>query len=248
MGKRYIFTGLVFSVLLHTYFMRIPDNAFDKQKEIKQEIKQCAVVAQIPDEIKQERIDPVPIEPPKEEPKERENSPKELFKPDSVKEVTSSQEQGDIKIEEPSKEYLPALKMDISDYEALTGAIRYFGMRIVLINSMGNFVDEIQLGTRLKVVPIQQALSEFSNRIRILPLNYFGIEIERIIRVRDLTPCMLVPADIDKRFADLQRQAIEKEGHFLDEVEATGARFKKDGKEYKLVIEKLYLKDKESKT
>jgi len=233
--KKNFLIGACISVLLHVSIFGMPKMNFKKPAK---ELEKCPVVARIPEpkEAKIEEKKPIPeIKQPKKQ------DMKEVFKPDSVDTDIVPEPTGNIKLEKPSKEYLPALKMDISDYNAIRGAIRYFGMKIALMDKHGNFVEEIDVGSVSRVRPLESGLSEFSNRIRILPSGYFGPRIEWILNMRELKACMLVPAEIDKTFADIQKEAIVKKGYDLKDVKFTNAKFIRSGNRYRLIIKKLYL-------
>ena len=239
MAKRYIFLGAALSVFLHFTFLRMPGVTHIEQTP-KGMPEKCPIIAEIPKEP-EVKAKPRPVEKkPVEKPEEKKEDMQEVFKPDSVKTDEVSAEKGNIKLEEPREEYMPALKMDISDYDALVGAINYFGMKIALMNNFGNFVDEIKVGKSIKIVPIEERLSEFSNRIRKLPVSYFGKRIEKELKLRELAPYMLVPAEVDRQFAALQKEVIAGRGYAIEKVKATAGKFIREGNAYKLVIEKLY--------
>jgi len=239
MGKKYMFAGILISVFLHTAFFTMPNMLGGKKiaipKGIPEEI--CTIEARIPEEPIKKEIKKAPVK----EPEKKIENMKEVFKPDSVEIDAAPEEEGNIKIEEPTDEYMPALRMDISDRETIMGAVKYFGMKIALQNKMDNFVDEVSVKWFNKIIPIQEGLSEYSNRIRRLPENYFGEKLEKIIRMRKLKPCILVPAETDRKFAETQRQVIEKHGYRLDEVQSMTGKFVRGSKGYSLEIEKLYL-------
>jgi len=240
MAKRYIFLGAVFSVFLHFTFLRMP-GVINTEQTPKGMPEKCPVIAKIPKEpevkARSKRVEKKPVK----KPEEKKEDMQEVFKPDSVETDVATAKKGNIKLEEPRDEYMPSLKMDISDHDALIGAIKYFGMKIALINNFGNFVDEIKAGKSVKIVPIEDGLSEFSNRIRMLPVSYFGTKVERILKIRELSPCILVPAEVDRQFAALQKEVIAGRGHAIKRVKATAGKFIREGDAYKLVIEKLYL-------
>lgn len=239
MDKKYVFAGILLSAFLHITFFTMPNLFGGRNIEIPKGIPEemCPIEARIPEEPVKEEIKKAPAK----EPEKKIEDMEEVFKPDSVETEAAPQEEGNIKIEEPTDEYMPALKMDISDYNALMGAVRYFGMKIALIDTFGNFVDEIKAGKVNKIVPIEQGLSEYSNRIRMLPVNYFGRKIEKIMSIRELSPCILVPAEVDRQFAALQKEVIANRGHALEDVKSTAGRFIREGDAYKLIIERLYL-------
>jgi len=243
MSKMYIAIGVALSLFLHITFFAVPNEHVAKNTEnVKKEIKKCPVMAVGPEEAKK-APEIVSKKPAGELPEPKKEAMQEVFKPDSIDKDVIPEEKGNIKIEEPTDEYMPALKVDISDYRILIGALRYFGMRVVLVDKSGNFVDEINLKKRPNIMPIKQSLAEYSNRIRMLPRSYFGERVEKIIRLRELRSCILVLADVDKKFAGLQKQIVAENGYELDEINATTGRFIKEGDKYRLVIERLCLKN-----
>jgi len=208
---------------------------------VDEESEKCPVTAFVPEKPKKVEIAEKKPVIKKKKPEPEINTVKEVFKPSSIDTDELVEAKGNIKIAEAKDEYLPALRMDISDYETTMGAVRYFGMKIALLDKLGNFVDEIRTVRAVEIVPIEESLSEYSNRIRMLPASYFGKRAERIIVLRELTPCVLIPADIDKGFADLQKSIVSRQGYELEEVRATAGRFVRTRDRYRLVIERLYL-------
>ena len=246
-SKGYIFAGVVLSLAAHMIVFTADDSSVDMQKEImKKAPEKCPVTAHMYEEPKPKvkplavsKEEQVPV--PEKSPPKKQNTVKKVFEPEAVQRDISTESSGNIKIEQKTDEYIPALKMDISDRKTVLGAIRYFHMKVVLLDKLGNFVDEIKVGRVLEIVSIEESLAEYSNRIRMLPGGYFGERISRMMALRGLKPCVLVPADVDKRFAELQEDAAQKQGRGLKEVVATFGRFKRVQNRYDLVIEKLYL-------
>jgi len=255
MDKDLIFTGVILSVLLHAgLWMMSGPEANVTESNIHMYREQCPVDTVLPeiaeDIIKEQKEEPLhektKAEPVKQEEKfekEESNSLKELFDPDSINTDEGENDTGDILSKDKEEDSMPALRLDISDYDSVIGAIKSYGMKIALIDDMGNFIDELSVTRSPIIVPLKEELSKYSNRVRMLPLDYFGGRIKKILMMRNLKPCILVPVKVDLEFADEQKRVIARKGYDLSEVKATGASFKHAGSRHVIDIEMIFLKN-----
>jgi len=162
---------------------------------------------------------------------------KELEKvADTSADMEDVQDMGDM-VAESDSESLPRLRILWSSPEELRSVARFFGMKVIALDSHGNILGQVSLEGVVRLEPSEGNLTGFSNRVRALPSDFFGQSLPRAARseIRDFW--VLVPAGVDARFLTIQEDAIRRRGLQPSEVAAVEARFTPAGRgRYSLVI------------
>lgn len=162
----------------------------------------------------------------------------EVIKPKPAQSQAAGKAPGDAYAggEKGENDYMPELKIDISDREAVCSAAKYFGMRFVVIDGRNNILSEVKVNSPAQLVPFSGSLSSFSNRVRQLPDDYLGEEISSFLADKGAGLYMLVPVGLDLKFMDLQKKAVIGKGLMPDRVRATAGKFVMDGGAFELMI------------
>lgn len=254
MNKKQIILGIILSLCLHGILLSIPKSTelMKKDELTKTQMKRNVepqITAILPQEIKKDEEKRIEVAKLKEEvPKTTKvekpvtlptPSLKELFKPPVVENVATDEKQGDVLTGEKKKnsDYIPELKIDISDSETIFEAANFFGMKIVAIDSGNNILCEIKVNSPVQLVPFNGSLLDYSNRVRLLPDNYLGATIASFLKEKGAKLFIFIPAPVDLMFVNLQKEAVAKEGIILSQVRATAGQFVKDKEgKYSLLI------------
>ena len=119
---------------------------------------------------------------------------------------------------------LPSMNIVWTGPEQVRAVARSLGMKIVAIRNDDRIAGAITLNGDARLIPVAGGLSGFSNRVRILPAQFFGAVAGESIK------CLwvLVPVAVDARFAQVQRDAIQIQGLAPAAVSSMKARFQKD--------------------
>jgi hypothetical protein len=140
---------------------------------------------------------------------------------------------------EPDDDALPTLRIEWSSARQLKNVARTLGMRIIAVDDRSDIVGEVSLLGTPALVPFNGRLSNFSNRVRTLARNYFGPADRWEGGERVASLWILVPAGIDRSFADTQRDAIRDAGRSVGDVRTTEGRFEAWADTYRLVITRV---------
>lgn len=244
MNKKAIFAGAFLSIFLH---LLLGLNTFRPTKILKPETS--AKTEKAPVTVVMPRIQ----EESKVSPSEREESPSLSAKADSLApqpdpqlkklfEATKSLEhieekKGELAEGKEARDILPELRIDISAPEIIIGAIGCLGMRVAIVASHSQAIlGEVKFDSGAKMAPFSGKLINYSNRVRLLPQDYFGEELARFLKENKAQFFLLVPAHLDREFAELQRKKITRSGYRMNEVRATEAQFIKTGERYSLSL------------
>ncbi len=112
---------------------------------------------------------------------------------------------------------LPPLRIVWDSPAELRRVAGQLGLRIVAVNAAGEILGEVPSDGPVKLVEFTAQLSRYSNRVRTLPVRFFGEQLARSSRARRLW--VLVPAGLDQRWIRMQKRVIAQAG-----VELTGVR------------------------
>jgi len=256
MNKQQIAVGLILSLCLHIVFLFSFGNLGRLKKETNkiEEVKKkaCSVVALLPDESSRKNKEYVSKKPPREKTKANEvvsqkqkqvkiQDFKKLFKSKPVKDIREAK--GDfLKSDNADSDLLPELKIDISDEQILLGAVRFFGMKIVAIDNFGALAGEIKINSEPQFSAFKGNLSKYSNRVRFLPIDYFGKRLADFIEEKRARLCLLVPVSVDIMLTDTQREAVSEHGCDPSQVWATAGEFVNNNGRYSFVVTEVVLK------
>lgn len=259
MNKKHIFIGIALSLLLHGIVLSLHGTESMKQDKLtkSQEKKniETKITAILPQQVKKDEERKIEVaklneETPKtvkvEKPVNLPTPPlKELFKPPALENVVTNQKQGDVLTSEKKEisDYVPELKIDISDVQTVCEAAHFFGMKLVAIDNNNNILSEIKVNSPAQLAPFKGSFLDYSNRVRMLPDNYFGETIASFLKEKGAKLYVLIPVAVDLTFSNLQKEAAKREGHVFSQVRATVGRFIKgnDGK-YNLLITEVISK------
>ncbi len=135
---------------------------------------------------------------------------------------------------------IPPLRITWRSPQHLRDVVEALGMRIVAVNTGGQIVGEIVAENKPALVEFDVELSQFSNRVRTLPRDFFGKQLDR--RGREVSGLwILVPATVDRRLIETQRDAIDRRGLKFGQVRVMDGVFETQGSEYRIVITNLVL-------
>ncbi len=136
--------------------------------------------------------------------------------------------------------HTPRLRMTCGSKQHLREVVEAMGMRIVAVNSGGQVVGQIAGDNKPALVEFDAELSQFSNRVRTLPRNFFGRQLDG--RGREVSGLwILVPASVDQWLIKTQLEAAGRRGVGFGQVRVMDGVFEAQGGQYKIVITNVVL-------
>jgi hypothetical protein len=132
---------------------------------------------------------------------------------------------------------LPPLRIIWESDRQLRSVAGSLGLKIVAVDHQSKIIGEVVTTGDPRLVEFNGDLSLYSNRVRTLPSSFLGSEKPAGVRVSSFW--ILVPAYLDKRFVDIQRDAIRQHGLRMSEVRAVEAVFQWTNGAYRLVISRV---------
>jgi len=190
-------------------------------------------------------LPPAPeVRPPQRKPEQPAPPPapplKEIVRP--VVEVPGEMGLGDL-AENVSDDALPTLTILWTGPDGLRAVCRSLGLRVVAVNSRNEVVGEVALDGEIRLTRFSGNFGQYSNRVRTLAPSFFGTALSQRNGVSFAALWILVPPDVDRRFCNLQREAIRRQGVPASRVASVEARFEpapsREG--YVLVVTRVVL-------
>jgi hypothetical protein len=189
---------------------------------------------------------PEPVRQPAPPPDPTPQPPKEKPTP-PLREVHQQPTQPDPPPEEGDTHATPADDVDDSDLPPLRivwdspAELRrvagQLGLRIVAVNAAGEILGEVPSEGAVKLVEFTGQLSRYSNRVRTLPVRFFGGQLARSTRARRLW--VLIPAGLDQRWIRMQKRVIAQAGVELAGVRELEGEFRAAGDGLHLVVTRI---------
>jgi hypothetical protein len=141
--------------------------------------------------------------------------------------------------EEISDDALPPLRIVWSSPGQLRAVAATTGMRIVGVNRQGEVIGEVPPAGQVRLEAFQGQLSRYSNRVRTLPSNFFGLPLARDDGQRVAELWVLVPSRLDRQWIDLQKRAIASAGLETQAVRAVEGQFASRAGTFQLIVTRL---------
>ncbi len=98
------------------------------------------------------------------------------------------------------------------------------GMKIVGVTTDHRIAGEISLSGEINLIPFDGDLSSFSNRVRSLPVSFFGRSGAKKSNAVIVEYWILVPTDVDRLFSGQVRRTLHSLGHDVSEVRLVKVR------------------------
>lgn len=141
-------------------------------------------------------------------------------------------------LEDADPSELPPLRIVWDSPGALRQIAGRLGMRIVAVNAKGEILGEVPSDGGVRLVEFKGRLDAYSNRVRTLPVSFFGSELARQSGgARRLW--VLVPVGVDQRWVHAQKQAIAKAGVELAGVRELEGEFRRQRGSVRLVVTRI---------
>ena len=231
MSKSSLIIGLVVSALIHAVFL-VPALGKRGASPPSAEPRQAVIVVPPPEETQPiEPTDSQPvIPPPPEETVQREPPsppPIEMAEvvtpptPDSIE--TTGNTDSDVVADD--EKLIPATRIIWESPKQLARVARLLKMRIVAVDAAGDVAGELVLWGALRMKPFDGRMDVYSNRVRSLPLSFFGSELRLDLDADVVGFWILVPEDVDRQMADVVRGAVRAKGFRAAEVDWVEAAF-----------------------
>jgi len=137
---------------------------------------------------------------------------------------------------------MPPLRIAWASPQQLRTVARCLAMPIVAVDGRARIVGQVADGGEAALVEFRQSLAGYSNRVRTLPKAFFGSELVRAAGASVTELWILVPAELDRRWMSLQKQAIARAGLTLSQVRELEGRFEKAGSGFELRVTRVVSK------
>ncbi|MFP4054532.1 MAG: hypothetical protein ACLFV7_11795 [Phycisphaerae bacterium] len=142
------------------------------------------------------------------------------------------------KVEEIDEADLPPMRIVWESAGALRQIAASLGMKVVAVNNAAEVVGEVSTATG-RLVEFTGELDHYSNRVRTLPLSFFGEELTGPRAGEAVRLWVLVPSRVDRRWVALQRQAIASTGLDVASVHELTGEFRNGSTGVRLVVTKI---------
>lgn len=140
-----------------------------------------------------------------------------------------------------SDDGLPPMRIMWDSPRQLADVAAALGMRVVAVTDKNEVAGEVPLNRPYKLEPFNGELVVYSNRVRTLPLSYFGAGLVAATEEPIAAYWVLVPQQVDRQFADLVRAALKRAGLPAAQVQWVETRFTLEGaRQYRLEIVKIH--------
>jgi hypothetical protein len=123
---------------------------------------------------------------------------------------------------------LPATRIVWDSPRQLALVCRALSLRIVAVTTTNEVAGELSLEEPFRLVPFGGRLEAFSNRVRSLPLSFFGPGVASQAKQPVVAYWILVPASVDRYLAQVVREAVHKAGLKASQVNWVEARFRQE--------------------
>ena len=208
MSKRALIVGLVLSALAHAaVFYPNVSGRKERIEETQKPTKTKVVVA------KSEPAPPAPPLPQPPRPKQTPPAPaqplEEVVKAKGTDDAAAAA--GDLAKEIP-EDALPGLRIRWAGPDELASVAGSLGLRIVAVDEQSRVVGEVVLDGPPRIVASASGFDGFSNRVREIPLRFFGSEFKPKSEQRVRALWILVPVEVDRKLIAAQRTAIRERG------------------------------------
>jgi hypothetical protein len=140
-------------------------------------------------------------------------------------------------LEEVAASDLPPLRIVWDSPAQLRRVAHRLGMRIVAVNAGGEILGEIPADGPVQLVEFRGELARYSNRVRTLPVSFFGGQLASSSPAARLW--VLVPVGVDRRWVATQKQAIARAGVGLGGVRELEGEFRPVGGGPRLVVTRI---------
>jgi hypothetical protein len=141
-------------------------------------------------------------------------------------------------VEEADPSDLPPLRIIWDSPSELRRIAARLGMRIVAVNSGGEILGEVPSAGAVRLVEFGGQLSRYSNRVRTLPVSFFGHQLARQAETAARL-WVLVPTGVDRRWIHMQKQAIARAGVDLTGVRELEGEFRRARGTVRLVVTRI---------
>ncbi len=189
---------------------------------------------------------PAKQEPPKEEPRAQQPPPEapepdplpppipmeEVAKPpaeptaaEQAETAAAAEEEARLADARMDEKLLPATRIVWDGPEHLARVARALGLRIVAVTPRSEVAGEVSLTPPFRLEPFGGKLELFSNRVRFLPLSFFGPGLPAGSEHPISGFWILVPVSVDRYLAEVVRNAVRKAGMSAAQVYWVEARF-----------------------
>ena len=138
-----------------------------------------------------------------------------------------------------NNEGLPVLRLIWDSPEHLIRVSKSLGLKVVPVNSNNEPIGELHFERDILVGRFYGQLGNYSNRVRTISPHFFGSGV--LSQCKENVRCfwVVVPSDIDRTWAGIQKQALQAEGLLSSQVSYMEAKIVNDGNGYKLIITKI---------
>lgn len=127
-----------------------------------------------------------------------------------------------------SDDTLPNMQIIWSSPAECRTVAEALGMKIVGVTPDQRIAGELRLSGEMELVPFDGDLSCFSNRVRSLPVSFFGRIATKDSKTIIAAYWILVPTDVDMLFSGQIRRKLCSLGHDASEVRLVKARVNVD--------------------
>ncbi len=136
---------------------------------------------------------------------------------------------------------LPPMRIMWDSPKQLADVAAVLGMRVVAVTDSNLVAGEVPLKRPYKLEPFSGELVVYSNRVRTLPLSFFGAGLIAATDEPIAAYWVLVPEPVDRQFADLVRAALKRAGLDASQVQWVETRFALEGSgSYRLEIVQIH--------
>ena len=238
MSKSSLIIGLVAAAALHGLLF-VPMAKPKTPKTPAARVKPKVTVAAVPPRPKAAPPAPKKPAPHKPQPKAAPRLRKVAANPAPAadKKVSGTTHSRDDKVQP-----MPPLRIAWTSPKQLRSVAHALSMPIVAVDGQARIIGQVADGGETALVEFRESLAGYSNRVRTLPKGFFGGEVARAAGPGVAELWILVPAELDRRWMDLQRQAIARAGLKLSQVRELEGRFEQAGRGFELRVTRVVSK------
>lgn len=219
MSKSSLIVGLVLSSVIHAVFL-LPAWARQSPPETDQAVP-VPPVAVVPPPPVQETAEPIPLEP---APIAEQVEMAEVVTPP---EPEAEEAPGNTEAEATAddEKLLPATRIIWESPRQLARVARALRMRVVAVDERGDVAGEVVLWGEPAIREFGGRLDVYSNRVRSIPLSFFGDSLPLAPELGVIGFLVLVPEEVDRQMAETVRGAVRARGLSAADVEWVEAAF-----------------------
>jgi hypothetical protein len=226
MSKSSLIVGVVLSAVIHAVFL-LPALAQRNSAQADEAVPVPPVVVVPPEP---EPPEPVPIEnvpeiePPPPEPIAEQVEMAEVVTPPEP-EAEETPGNTDAEATADDEKLLPATRIIWESPQQLARVARTLRMRVVAVDEQGDVAGEVALWGEPGIKEFGGRLDVYSNRVRSIPLSFFGDSLPLAPEMDVVGFLVLVPEEVDRQMAETVRGAVRAKGLSAADVEWVEAAF-----------------------